>query len=53
MKLITYSNEDFEELYNFNISKKDRFLLKTLYIGTCVFPFIFIVYMTYFLIYSF
>ncbi len=53
MKLIIYSDEEFDELFNFSISKKDRFILQILFVGTFVFLFIFIIYITYFLIYSF
>lgn len=53
MKLIIYSDEEFDELFNFNISKRDKFLLQTLLVGTFVFFFIFIIYMIYFLMYSF
>ena len=49
MRYINYSEEEFEELFNFNISEKDRFLLKILFISTFVLLFVFIILITYYL----
>ena len=49
MRYINYSEEEFEELFNFNISEKDRFLLKILFISTFVLLFVLIILITYYL----
>jgi hypothetical protein len=47
MRLLTYSDKDFDELFNFEISEKDRFTIKILFFGSFGVTILFISYILY------
>ena len=53
MDIFTYSDKDIEELFNFSISEKNRFLIQIIFLSSIIIPFIFVIYMTYLFIYNF
>jgi len=49
MRLLTYSDEDYEYLFNFEISEKDRFAIRILFFSSFITMIIFVCYVIYFI----
>lgn len=49
MILNTYSEKDFQDLFNFEISEKDRFTIKILFFSSFTAMIIFVCYVIYFI----